>query len=329
MKRIVLRGLSAFLLLATVAAVVFYCNPLWVNDQYTRYHLWRSHVRSETIDAGGYRLHYFEAVPPDGTAGIPLVLIHGLGARAEDWSPMIPSLAAAGFHVYAPDLLGYGRSAKPDVAYSISLEENVVVNFMRAVGLQRADFDGWSMGGWISAKLALDHPEMVDHLVLDDSAGLSYQLSFLRSAFVPTDAAGLERLINLMTPRPLVLPPYVVRATLRKIRHEARIIQQTMDSMISGSDLLDTRLGNITQPTLVVWGTEDNLIPISVGMKMHRDIPDSVFEGIAGCGHLAPSECARQVLAATIPFLKSQTATSEGKHIPPATAPAADRNTTR
>jgi pimeloyl-ACP methyl ester carboxylesterase len=321
MKKVVLRGVGILLLLALAGGCFFYWNPLWFNDQLIRRHLWRSHVRSEYVDAGGYRLHYYEANPTDGTAGIPLVLVHGLGARGEDWSSMMPTLASEGFHVYAPDLLGFGRSAKPDVAYSVTLEENIVVDFIHAVGVQRADVDGWSMGGWIAAKLALDHPEMVVRLVLDDSAGITYQLSFPRDAFVPTDAAGLYRLFALLTPKPQPpLPDFVVRATLRKLKSGGKIVQASMDSMISGSDLLDTRLKNITQPTLIVWGTGDKLIPISVGETMHRDIPNSVFDGIAGCGHLAPSECAAPVLAGTIQFLKAQPPMQGGEQMLQGTA---------
>jgi pimeloyl-ACP methyl ester carboxylesterase len=301
-----LRIAAVAVLLAIVACAVFYWNPLWVNDQRIRFHLWQSHARSEFVEAGGYRIHYYEASPADGSAGIPLLLIHGLGSRAEDWSPMIPTLSAEGFHVYAPDLLGYGRSAKPEVKYSVALEEGVVVDFIRAIGIERADVDGWSMGGWIAAKLALEHPEMVNRLVLDDSAGLTYQPSFPKSAFVPTDAAGLGRLYSLLTPKPPSLPGFVVRATLRKIAQNGNIIQESMDSMLSGSDLLDTRLSSIQQPTLIVWGTEDKLIPMTVGETMHREIANSVLDSIAGCGHLAPSECSKPVLAGTIQFLKAQ-----------------------
>jgi pimeloyl-ACP methyl ester carboxylesterase len=304
--KVLFRTLGVVIAVVLLAGGDFYWNPLWVSDEMIRYHLWRAHVRSKYVDAGGYRLHYFEAVPPDGTAGTPLVLIHGLGSRAEDWSPMIAPLAAAGFHVYAPDLLGYGRSQRPEAAYSVSLEEGVVVDYMHAVGLQRADLDGWSMGGWIAAKMALEHPEMVDRLVLDDAAGLKYQVSFERTAFVPTDAAGLDRLFALLIPKPPTLPPFAVRATLRKIAHDGKIIQQNLDSMEAGSDLLDGRLRGITQPTLILWGTEDKLIPIAVGEEMQHEIPGSVFEAVQGCGHLAPQECPRPVLAGTIPFLKAQ-----------------------
>src|ERR1035441_8514180 len=214
---------GAILLLALIAGGVFYWNPLWVHDQQIRYGLWRAGVRSEYVEAGGHQLHYFEAAPPDGSAGIPLVLVHGLGSRGEDWGPMIPTLAANGFHVYAPDLLGYGRSERPDVAYSVGLEEGVVVDFVHAAGVTRADFDGWSMGGWIAAKIALDYPEMVDRLVLDDSVGLTFQPAFARDAFVPTDGAGLARLMAWLSPHPAQLPPFVVRATLRRIARNGKI----------------------------------------------------------------------------------------------------------
>jgi pimeloyl-ACP methyl ester carboxylesterase len=294
------RTAAALLLIALVAGAVFYWNPLWVNDQLIDYHLWRAHVHSEYITAGGYRIHYFEAGLPTGQ---PLLLLHGLGSRAEDWAPMIPSLAAVGFHVYAPDLLGYGRSARPAITYSVPLEESVVVAYMQAVHLTRASVDGWSMGGWIAASLALDHPALVDRLVLDDSAGITFQPSFPRTAFVPTDAASLAGLMARLSPHPAQLPPFVVRATLRRLARNGAIVQQAMDSMESGHDLLDTRLAAITQSTLILWGAEDQLIPPTVGETMHRDIPNSVFATIPGCGHLAPLECPTPVLAATIPFL--------------------------
>ena len=307
---------TVLLLFALVAGGTFYWNPLWVNDQQIRYHLWRAGVRSQYVNVRGDRIHYFEAVPPDGTPGKPLLLLHGLGSRGEDWAPLIPGLAAAGFHVYAPDLLGYGRSEKPQwPCCSVQVEEDVVLHFIQATGMARADsagrpapidLAGWSMGGWIAAKLALDDPAFIDRLVLYDSAGITIQPNFPRDAFVPTDAAGLARLMALLMPHPPRLPGFVMRASLRRLKSNGRIVQQSMDSMQTGAGLLDTRLSEIRQPTLVMWGMADILIPPAVGEAMHREIPNSVFEGIAGCGHLAPSQCPRPVLEGTVQFLKAQ-----------------------
>jgi pimeloyl-ACP methyl ester carboxylesterase len=57
---------------------------------------------------------------------------------------------------------------------------------------------------------------------------------------------------------------------------------------------------------LIVWGSEDELIPPSVGEKIHRSVPQSVLDIIDGCGHLAPAECARPVTAGTVEFLKAE-----------------------
>ena len=126
----VLRFVAVVVLVAVIAAGVFYFNPLWVSDNLARYHLWREGVASKYVETDGYRIHYLEAKPQRGE-GIPLVLVHGLGARSEDWGRMLPGLAARGFHVYAPDLPGYGRCSKPtDADYSIAMEEAAVVSFL-------------------------------------------------------------------------------------------------------------------------------------------------------------------------------------------------------
>lgn len=301
-----LRVVALFVALLLFAGVVIYCYPLWVQDQVIRFHLWRSGVRSEYIDAGGYRVHYFEALPPDGVTGTPLLLVHGLGARAEDWGAMMPALAAHGFHVYALDLLGYGRSPKPNVSYSISMEEAAVVQFMQAVHLSRADVGGWSMGGWIVMKLALDHPELVDRLVVYDSAGIYFPATFGPELFTPDDVAGVRKLIATLTPNKIVVPEFAAKAMARKLQKNAWVVRRSLASMVSGVDLLDFRLHGIEEPTLIVWGAEDALIPLSVGETLHANIPNSVMDVIDGCGHLAPAECSKPVTEGTLEFLKAQ-----------------------
>jgi pimeloyl-ACP methyl ester carboxylesterase len=316
--RKLLRGLLVLLLVFVVAGgLTFYFQPLWVNDQIIRMHLREQNVQSEYIQVDGNTVHYFEALPParlrvlgDGT---PLVLIHGLGSRGEDWAGMIPGLAAAGFHVYAPDLLGYGRSAKPDVDYSIATEEKIVVDFMKAVHLDRADVAGWSMGGWVALKLTIDQPQLVDRLIVYDSAGIYFPPTFDASLFTPTDSVGVARLTAMLTPHPKPLPAFASEAAVRRLQSNAWVIHRSVVAMEAGRDLLDFRLGAIKQPTLIVWGSEDKLIPPSVGETMHRDIPDSSLLIVDGCGHLAPGECAQPVLAGTLQFLEAHPPVTGGE----------------
>jgi pimeloyl-ACP methyl ester carboxylesterase len=303
--KFVRRILAVLVVLVVVAGLIFYRYPLWVGDQILRFHLWRAGVKSDYLEAGGYKLHYFEAAPANG-GGTPLVLVHGLGARGEDWAGMIPALAARGFHVYVPDLLGYGRSPKPDVDYSIPLEEQTVVNFMQAVHVPRADVGGWSMGGWIAMKLTLDHPEMVDRLVIYDSAGIYFPATWPQDLFMPNDVAGVQTLMATLTPNPRPLPGFAAEAALRKLQGNAWVLRRSMSSMTSGKDLLDFRLYQISESMLIVWGAKDELIPLSVGERIHQSVPQSVLNIVEGCGHLAPAECSRPVVEATVDFLRSE-----------------------
>jgi pimeloyl-ACP methyl ester carboxylesterase len=314
----VVRGIAVVVLLAVVAGGVFYLHPLWVTDQQIRFRLWREGVRSEYAMVDGYRMHYFEALPPKRVAGTPLLLVHGLGARGEDWGAMIPVLAAQGFHVYAPDLLGYGRSPRPDVSYSISMQETVVVQFMQAMHLARADVGGWSMGGWVVMKLALDHPALVDRLMVYDSAGIYFPATFGPDLFTPKDTAGVRKLMGMLTPKPVELPEFAARAALRRLEKNAWVLQRSTVAMMNGRDLLDFRLGGLSQPMLIVWGAKDTLIPLASGETMHRMVPQSVLAVVEGCGHLAPAECSRPVIESTVEFLKAEPAMNGGKMIFPA-----------
>jgi pimeloyl-ACP methyl ester carboxylesterase len=312
--KVALRVLAVLVLLVIVAGAIFYWNPLWVGDQVLRFRLWREGVKSEYVESGGYRLHYFEAGVEDGT---PLVLVHGLGARGEDWGAMIPRLAAKGFHVWVPDLLGYGRSPRPDVNYSIPLEEQVVVGFMQTMHVSRADVGGWSMGGWIAMKLALDHPEMVDRLAIYDSAGVYFPATWEADLFTPDDVAGVRKLVSMLTPDPRPMPEFAAEAALRKLQRNAWVVQRSMSSMTSGKDLLDFRLNKISQPMLIVWGSKDVLIPLPVGERIHEAVPQSVLNVVEGCGHLAPAECTTPVVESTVDFLRSEPPMRGGEKIFP------------
>ena len=101
------------LLLVLVFGIVLYEQPLWVQRQDVHLGLFLHRVQSNYVMTPEGRVHYYEAEPRFAPGhGIPNVLVHGLGDRAESWAPMLERLKKAGFHVYAPDLLGYGRSPR-------------------------------------------------------------------------------------------------------------------------------------------------------------------------------------------------------------------------
>ena len=309
MRRWLLIVGGSLVLIFLICVVTIYRAPLAVTDALIRMHLRQENVMSEFVDVDGYKVHYFEALPAkvadNAEFGTPVVLVHGLGARGEDWAGMIPLLAASGFHVYALDLLGYGRSPQPDVDYSIRLEEKTVVDFMKAMKLESADIGGWSMGGWIVLKLAVDHPEMVRRLMVYDAAGVYFKPTFEGSLFTPTDRNGLFELQKMLSPHPQPLPGFLADAALDKLRGNAWVLNRSLASMSGGKNLMDFQLDKIEKPTLIVWGKEDVLIPLAAGETMHRKIAGSNLLVVEGCGHLAPSECVQPVTKGTVDFLKS------------------------
>ena len=304
------RWLLLVVLLVVVAGVVFYERPVWVALQETHLGLLFAHVQSNYVLTPEGRVHYYEAEASVPGGGIPLVLVHGLADSDESWAPMLKRLKRAGFHVYAPDLLGYGRSPKPAGSdFSISTEEQFVTDFIQSLGLQKTDVGGWSMGGWIVMKLALDHPEMVDRVVVYDPAGIRFDgAAGTANIFHPQTVDELNKLAATLEPEAPPLRPFIARDALRSLQEMQPVVDKGMASMQSGNDLLDGRLQGMTQPLLIVWGELDRLIPVSAGYAMHGMVPNSELDIMQGCGHLAPKTCSGRVAAATADFLKAKPA---------------------
>ncbi|SDF09128.1 2-hydroxymuconate-semialdehyde hydrolase [Terriglobus roseus] len=294
--------------MVAVAGAYIYWNPLWLVDRSVNIYLRGKGIQHHYVMVDGYRIHYLEAKPEGNGPEKPVLLVHGLGARASDWAKMIPDLAKSGYHVYAPDLLGYGDSPKPaDGDYTLDGEERIATDFQRALKLEQVDLGGWSMGGWVAMKMALDHPEMVRRLMVYDSAGMYFVLDFPPSLFSPHDRASFDALMDKIEPSRwrTKIPSIMIPGMIRRFQENQFIVQQTFGSMLHGRELLDFRLSGLKMPMLIVWGTEDRLIPLDVGLRMHDLVPQSVFLGVRKCGHLTAAECAPPVVDETIKFLNA------------------------
>ena len=115
----------------------FWARPLSYFNGFTELQMSLGGAKSRFVTVAGHRIHYYVIGPE---AGPPVVLVHGLGGRSEDWRNLAPYMVRMGFRVYTPDLPGYGRSDKPaDFSYSIPDEAEAVVGFMDALGLKQVD----------------------------------------------------------------------------------------------------------------------------------------------------------------------------------------------
>ena len=288
-------------LLALCACAMFWMRPVSIYWAISEIRLRLSGVESRWTTVEGYRVHYYVMGPENGPA---VVLVHGLGGRAEDWAKLAPYLSRAGYRVYLPDLPGYGQSERPTgFSYSVTDQASIVVKFFDSLGLKQVNLGGWSMGGWIVQRVALAHPDRIRKLMLFDSAGLHTKPDWDTELFTPSSAAELAQLDALLMPKPPVVPGFIASDILRTSRGNAWVIRRALSSMLTGQETTDSLLPELKMPVLIVWGAEDHITPLSEGETIHKLIPQSQLDVISGCGHLAPNQCASKIGPTVVEFL--------------------------
>jgi len=298
-----LKWLAAVLAaLALAAAIGFFIRPVSYFDEYTYVREALSGVQNRTVQVEGFRLHYLAEGPANGPA---VVLVHGLGGRAEDWLDLAPYLAKAGYRVYMPDLLGYGRSAMPaSFSYSVRDEAGIVLGFLDALGLRQVDLGGISMGGWIVQLVAAEHPERVNRLMLFDAGGLDIKPDWNTALFTPATPDQLDQLQTLLTPNPRPIPGFVSCDILRTVRERGWVVRRATAAMLTGQDVTDSVLPKLQMPVLIVWGAQDRVFRLGQAVTMHRLVPRSELDVFKGCGHLAAIQCARQIGPKVVGFVR-------------------------
>jgi pimeloyl-ACP methyl ester carboxylesterase len=304
--RVIVTRLAFILLLLTLAlGVVVWRAPLWVGAEITLLRLLAAGFHKRSMNINGYYVFYLEG---GSRAGSPVVLIHGLGSKSQqDWVVLAPYLVRAGYHVYAMDLLGYGRSAKPpELSYSIREEAKFVESFLDANHLTSVALGGESMGGWIAATVALDRPDLVKRLMLFDSAGIKFKLSFDQAIFTPQTSQQVDQLMAAVSPDLPHLPQFVKADYIRKTKRSGWVTQRALASMTSGADDLEEKFSALKMPLLIVWGKQDAMTPVSLGESMHRAAPQSVLAVYDGCGHIAVVTCINQIVPTVLSFLSGK-----------------------
>ncbi len=300
-KRALLVVLAA-IALAIIAIIGFYFRPVSYFNARTYLQEHFDGFENHSIKVDGYRMHYLAMGPASGP---PVILVHGLGGRAEDWWNVAPVLAQAGFRVYMPDLIGFGRSQQPaDFSYSIRDQATVVVAFMDTLGLKQVDLGGWSMGGWIVQLVASGHPERVSRLILIDSAGLNIKPSWDTNLFVPTSPQELDELDALLMPHPPSIPPFIARDYLRNFRRNGWVIKRALAAMKTGQDVTDNLLPQLKMPVLIIWGSLDQIVPVDQAQTMRKLIPQSQLDVVPGCGHMVPLQCSAEMDRTALQFIQ-------------------------
>ena len=259
-----------------------------------------------------------------GGEGTPIVLIHGLSSSMGFWEYQVPELAKH-HRVLALDLPGYGASGRPDAPCTPPWYADVVSDWMFAVGLEKAAIMGHSMGGQIAMELALTHPERVDRLVLSAPAGFEAfspgTKRFMKSFW--TEGRAMESSeeqvrANFQTMVFNRMDDGVERMIQERVRlgQSPRFAGTSVAVSRSVAGMVDFPIGerarNITVPTLIIYGTEDRMIPNPVftggrtreiAERGHRLISQSRLVLIEGAGHTVHHDSPKAFNAAVAEFL--------------------------
>ncbi len=263
---------------------------------------WREHQRWVTV--AGTPLNVIELGEGD-----PLLFVHGLSGSWPNWLEQLPAFARE-HRVIAMDLPGFGHSPMPRAPITISEYARILDGLCDALGVSAATVVGNSMGGFVSAELAIAFPQRVERLVLVSAAGISTyrhrrvervepylrRLAPMLAAYTGWTAArsdwitrrpGLRNMtLGTVTRHPSRLPAALAAEQLRGAGKPGfmQALRANIDYPIA------ERLPEIACPTLIVWGAEDMVIPVEDADMFERLIGNSRKVVFEGTGHMAMLE---------------------------------------
>jgi len=262
---------------------------------------------------GNYQIHYVEM----GSGNRHVLLVHGYASSTYSWRKMMQSLAKAGYHVWALDLLGFGRSDKPEhFSYSLEAYVEQVRRFIRDKQLSGVNIIGHSMGGAISLGVVMREPKVANALVIVDCLGYPQDVpwwirvcrslgDWLRPLL--SSKSTVERLLRAASHKDYVLTETDVERFYQPLCEEGgktAIIQMLQKCNREELERFSLGFRSIQLPVLILWGEDDTTIPASHAYKFHRDLRRSHLRVLSNCGHSPQEERPEIVLQSIMVFLK-------------------------
>jgi 2-hydroxy-6-oxonona-2,4-dienedioate hydrolase len=264
------------------------------------------------LNADGVRTRYLHA----GEAGKPvLVLLHGSGGHAEAYIRNLASHAEH-FDTYSIDMLGHGYTDKPGHPLEVGHYVEHLMAVLRTIGADRVYLSGESLGGWVAARTAADHPDSVVRLVLNTAGGSQADPVVMQriitlsmaAAENPTWETVQARIKWLMADKSKDYDDLV--ASRQRIYRQPGFVDAMRDIMalqdpeIRARNILGpAEYGRITAPTLVLWTSDDPTADVTEGSRMASMIPGARFEVMQGCGHWPQYEDAKTFNRLHLDFL--------------------------
>lgn len=269
---------------------------------------------SQFLDVGGQLVHVRDVGPRADPE--PLVLLHGTSSSLHTWDGWVQGLQAR-HRVITLDLPGFGLTGpRADADYRGDADARFVLAVLDALDVPRCVLGGNSLGGEIAWRVATLAPQRVTKLVLVDAAGLPADGASVPLGWRLARVPGLNRLLQWVLPRALVVQGLVqawgdpagitdelvdrhFELTLRDGNRRALV--QRLQQRAPGADA--ERIASVQQPTLLLWGAEDRMIPPAAAHEFQRRIAGSELQVFDGLGHLPHEEDPSRTLAALQAFL--------------------------
>jgi pimeloyl-ACP methyl ester carboxylesterase len=254
--------------------------------------------------------------------GRPLVLLHGLGASKISLIPLLGPLAERN-RVIAPDLPGHGESSKPVTDYSPRFYARAVRGLMNELEVEQAVLVGNSLGGRVALELALRSPGRVAAMALLDPSVPGFRWRYIAGftrAF-PAEFGAIpfflrERwMVSVMSrlfADPSVLPPEALSVAAREFIRIYRDPKARVAFLTSLRQIVTERpepffgsLRRVKQPTLVLFGAEDRLVPPRLGVRLVQHLPNAELKVLPDVGHVPQFEATDVTIRLLEQFLES------------------------
>ena len=233
-----------------------------------------------TVSVQGIATHLFEAGPVDAP---PLLYLHGM-LLGNLWLAFHESLAQ-NFHLYAPDMPGFGLTPRPDWMRDVSDYILYFRDLLDTLELRQPAIVGHSLGGWMAAEMAVWYPERVSKLVLANAAGIRVKGQPIADIFAMYPQELLAACFdNLVAAAPLIPPAINEDYLMSQYRQMTTLAALAWNP--SFDKKLERRLAWVRCPTLIVWGKNDRLIPAAYGEAFQHAIPNAELVTLEGTGHM-------------------------------------------
>lgn len=243
-------------------------------------------IREETIAVGGVDVHTWI-----GGQGDPLLVLHGAGGNRgfTRWMRAV----AERYTVWAPTHPGFGRSGDAEWMDGIDDLARFHLWFMDAAGLRRPHVLGHSIGGWTAAEMAAMSPGSIDRLVLVAPVGLKPETGEILDVFFYSP----QQLRDMTVHDPKTIPEWdelygkpPTPAELEIVERNREMTARLTWKPYMHNPRLSRFLPRVTNPSLILWGREDQIVPVACAEQYRRLLPHATVHVFDKCGHLPPIE---------------------------------------